>query len=152
MRTPLQQFFQSDLAIISAVASLKLLLHLAAIPGYGYFRDELYYFACTEHLAWGYVDQPPFSIFILWLWRSLFGEGIFALRLLPALCGVATVVLTGLMVRDLNGNGGGKKTAVFVATLAVLIAPVYLAMNAFYSMNSFDILFWTLAEYLIVRI
>jgi hypothetical protein len=27
--------------------------------GYGVFRDELYYFACARHLAWGYVDHPP---------------------------------------------------------------------------------------------
>jgi hypothetical protein len=26
---------------------------------YGYFRDAFYYLACSEHLAWGYVDQPP---------------------------------------------------------------------------------------------
>ncbi|MGB5999045.1 MAG: glycosyl transferase, family 39, partial [Thermoanaerobaculia bacterium] len=51
----------------------KLLIHLLTAQGYGYFRDELYYLACADHLAFGYVDQPPLSIFLLWLVRSLFG-------------------------------------------------------------------------------
>jgi len=32
-------------------------LHLATATRYGYFRDALYYLACSEHLAFGYVDQ-----------------------------------------------------------------------------------------------
>src|SRR4051812_11172254 len=31
----------------------------------GFFRDEFYYLACTRHLAWGYVDHPPFSVLLL---------------------------------------------------------------------------------------
>ena len=43
-------------------AAIKLVLHALAIGNFGYFRDELYYIACSKHLAWGYVDHPPFSI------------------------------------------------------------------------------------------
>ena len=32
---------------------------------YGYFRDELYYMASTEHLSWGFVEHPPLSIAVL---------------------------------------------------------------------------------------
>ena len=28
----------------------------------GYFRDELYYLACTRRMAWGYVDHPPLCV------------------------------------------------------------------------------------------
>ena len=34
-------------------------LLVAASSVDGFFRDEFYYLACTRHLAWGYVDQPP---------------------------------------------------------------------------------------------
>ena len=45
--------------VVAGIAFLKLLLHLYAGRNYGYFTDELYYLACAQHLAWGYVDQPP---------------------------------------------------------------------------------------------
>ena len=52
------------------LTALPLLIHglVNALGGYGYFRDELYYLACSKHLAAGYVDHPPFSIFVLALW------------------------------------------------------------------------------------
>ena len=37
-------------------------LLLAAGQQSGIFRDELYYIACANRLAWGYVDHPPLSI------------------------------------------------------------------------------------------
>ena len=51
--------FASGTAIVLYVASIRIILYLLAGPNYGYFRDELYYLACGEHPAWGYVDQPP---------------------------------------------------------------------------------------------
>jgi len=46
----------SRLRLIGLFALAKLLLHLATSTGYGYFRDEFYYLAYTEHPAPGYVD------------------------------------------------------------------------------------------------
>ena len=54
--------------------------------------------------AWGYVDHPPLSVGILWLIRATLGDSLMALRLLPALAGCVTVVLVGLMARDLGGG------------------------------------------------
>jgi hypothetical protein len=51
-----------SVGLLAAFAGAKLLLNLATINRYGYFRDELYYLASTEHLDWGYVDHPPLSI------------------------------------------------------------------------------------------
>ena len=36
-----------------AVAAAMLLLHLLTATNYGYFRDELYFLACSRHLAAG---------------------------------------------------------------------------------------------------
>lgn len=131
------------------LALFKLVFHVIVAAGaYGYFRDELYYLICSDRLDWGYVDHPPFSIAVLALSRSLLGDSVAALRVVPALAGAVTVYLAGQTAREL---GGGTFAGVLAAA-ATLCAPVLLAMNAYYSMNSFDFLVWIGAAYLLVRI
>lgn len=133
--------------MIFLILAAKLALHLATIGRYGYFRDELYYLACSRHLAWGYVDHPPLSIALLALVRVTLGESLFAIRLLPALAGAVTVYLAARIAREL----GGGRYAQGLAALATLAAPQFLGVNGFYSMNSFDILLWPLAAFLLLR-
>ena len=59
----------SDIAFISYFALFKLLLHFAFNGRYGYFRDEIYYAACGEHLDWGFVDHAPMIAFFARLSR-----------------------------------------------------------------------------------
>ena len=66
--------------LLAALAAAKLLIQFAGINHYGFFRDELYYMACGEHLAWGYVDQPPLIAFVAWIARHLFGNSLVAMR------------------------------------------------------------------------
>ena len=144
------RWLTGGLTIVVVIAAVKLLLHLATnlFGGYGIFRDELYYLACSQHLDFGYVDQPPLSIWILAASRWLFGDSLFALRLLPAVAGAATVFLTGLMAREM----GGRRLAQALAALGSLVSLVFLAMNGFYSMNAFDILLWAVAGWLLIRL
>lgn len=60
--------------VILGISLCKLLVHLYAGRHYGYFVDELYYLACSRHLDWGYVDQPPLIALITWIGRLLFGD------------------------------------------------------------------------------
>jgi hypothetical protein len=134
--------------MILAFALVKLVLHLATTSGYGYFRDELYYLACTEHLDFGYVDHPSLSVFLLWIVRHTLGTSLFALRLLPALASAATVYLVGWMARRM----GGGRLAQALAMTCALIAGSYLSVGHFYSMNAFELTFWTAAAALLVRL
>jgi dolichyl-phosphate-mannose-protein mannosyltransferase len=134
-------------AVAAGFTLLKLGVQLAALPGYGYFRDELYYLACSDRLAWGYVDHPPLSVALLKVVRLLFGDSLWALRAIPALAGALLVFLTGEAVRALGG--GVRATA--VACAAVVGAPVLLGMNHFWSMNALDGLFWMSGVLLFVR-
>jgi len=138
----------SATGVLAGLAMAKLLLQFAGIRHYGFFRDELYYMACGEHLAWGYVDQPPLIAFVAWLARHLFGNSIVSIRLFPALAGAAVVFLTGLLAREL----GGGRFAQFLAGTAILLAPAYLAFDSFLSMNAFEPLFWLLCAWIAVRI
>lgn len=134
--------------VVLYVAAAKLLIHLYASRHYGYFTDELYYLACSDHLAWGYVDQPPLIAFITKLGRLLLGDSLPAIRFFPALAGAGKVVLTGLITREL----GGRRFAQGLAALAVLVAPGFLGMDNLLSMNPFEPLFWLGCAYLLIRI
>jgi hypothetical protein len=132
------------------MALLSLGIHLLAnaVGGYGYFRDELYYLACSRHLAAGYVDQPPFSIFLLALTRLLLGDSVFAIRLIPAITSALSVGVLCMLVRRLNGG----TTASVIASLAFIASGQLLSFHAYYSMNSLDIFFWLLAAYVLTLI
>jgi hypothetical protein len=128
-------------------ALAKLAVQLAALPGYGYFRDELYYIACSERLAWGYVDHPPLSVAALKLVRLSLGDSRWALRIVPAVAGAISVALAGELCARL---GGGARAAA-LACAATLAAPVLLAMNHYWSMNALDQLVWAAAVLLFAR-
>jgi len=131
-----------------AAAVFKLLIHLYANHNYGYFVDELYYLACARHLAWGYVDQPPLIAFIARISVALFGESLQAIRFLPALAGAGTVLLSGLIAREL----GGGRFAAGLAALCTLAAPGLLSFQSFLSMNAFEPVFWMSAALVLIRV
>ena len=70
--------------IVAAIAAATVVLRLATAGFYGPFVDELYFLACGEHLAWGYVDMPPLTAVQAWLTRSFLGDSMVALRVLEA--------------------------------------------------------------------
>ncbi len=129
------------------VAALHVLLHLATNGRYGIFRDEFYYLACADHLAWGYVDHPPLSIALLALQRALLGDSVHAIRLLPALAGAALILLAAVLAREL----GGGRFAQGLAALCVAIVPQYLVITGYYSMNALDLLVWAVGALLVIR-
>jgi hypothetical protein len=139
---------RASVLLLSSLSLLRLLIQFVGINHYGWFRDELYYMACGEHLAWGYVDQPPLIALISWFARHAFGNSMFDVRLLPALAGAAVVFLAGWLAAEL----GGGLFARFLAALAMLFAPAYLAFDSFLSMNAFEPLFWTLCALIVIRI
>src|SRR5262249_40534203 len=135
-------------AVILCLSACKLLVHLYAGRHYGYFVDELYYLACSRHLDWGYVDQPPLIALIAWIARSLFGDSLPAVRFLPAVAGAGELTLTALIAREL----GGKRFAQGLAGLATLVAPGILATDNLLTMNAFEPLFWMGCALLLIRI
>ena len=134
-------------AIVFYLAGAKLLFQLLVAGRYGIFRDELYYLACSEHLAWGYVDQPPLIALIAWLARHLFDSSLLGLRLLPALAGAALVWLTGRLTREM----GGGRFAQALAALATFAVPIFLVFHHWLTMNAFEPLIWLGAVWCVVR-
>jgi Dolichyl-phosphate-mannose-protein mannosyltransferase len=143
-----QSWFASGPAIVWYIAGSVLLLHFLTANRYGYFGDEMYHMACGEHLAWGYVDQPPLIALFAWLTRHLFGTSVFAIHIFPALSGVALVWLTGLIAREL----GGGRFAQGLAALCTACAGVYLILHHLFTMNAWEPLLWMGCAYVVIRI
>lgn len=143
-----QQWFSSDLAILCCLGLFKLLLHFGTNHQYGYFADELYYMAAGEHLDWGFAEGSPLTPAIANLSRWMLGDSLFAIRFFPALSGAGTVILTGLIAREL----GGGRLAQVIAAIAVILTPGYLFVQTILTMNAFEPLLWALCAYLTLYI
>src|ERR1700674_1040073 len=141
-------WLERDQVVAVYFALTACIVHFLFNGGYGYFRDELYYAACGQHLAWGYVDQAPLVAVIARLSRILFGDSLHALRFFPALSSGAKILLTGWIVREL----GGRRYAQILAATAMFLCPIYLTMDNFLSMNAFEPVFWMLCVAISLRI
>jgi hypothetical protein len=152
--TTLQTDLRPILWLCFGFAALKLAIQimgnvLAQHAGYGIFRDELYYLVCGRQLALGYVDQPPLVALQARVSEMLFGhDTMWSLRLISGMAGAAKVFLTGLLCWAL---GGGRKAAA-LAMLGVIGGGVYLGIDGYMSMNSFDPVFWMLCALALIRI
>lgn len=133
--------------IAIVLAAIAALAHAATAWRYGYFRDELYFIACSKHLAWGYVDQPPMVAVAAWL-AAPAGYHLVALRMLPILASALTVYLAVRLTREL----GGRAFAQLLAGFATLALPAYLLLGNTLTTSSFEPFFWTLALYLAVAL
>ncbi len=133
---------------VYVLAASATLLHFLFNSRYGFFRDELYYAACGQHLAWGYVDHAPLVALVSRVTRSVLGDSLFALRFFPALAGAATVFLGGWIAREI----GGGKFAQFLTAVTVLVAPIYLTFDNFLSMNAFEPVFWMGCVAVVLRV
>lgn len=127
---------------------LVCLLHVLCIQNYGYFRDELYYLACTKRLAWGYVDHPPFSVLLLKGVTSLLGESLGAIRAPIVAASGLTVLAVLLTARRMGANGIG----LWMAGLFAVMSGMYLVIFSFYSMNALDILLWAWIAWVVVKL
>ncbi len=130
------------------IALAGFIFQMWAGQNYGIFRDEFYYLECARHLAFGYVDHPPFSIFKLWAWVGLFGDSQFSIRIIPSLLFSIVIITTSVITKQLNGSS----FASILSALAVMASPQILGITGFYSMNSFELVFWALLFILLIMI
>jgi len=133
---------------VAGIAVLLAALLIAFSDRYGYHRDELYFIACGQHLAWGYPDQPPFVPLVARLMTDLAPGSLVVLRLPSALAAAALVLLTGLLTREL----GGRRAAQVLACAAVALAPLVTAASHLLSTTTFDLPAWALLAWLLIRI
>jgi 4-amino-4-deoxy-L-arabinose transferase-like glycosyltransferase len=124
--------------VVWLIAALPLALGVFVATRDQYFRDELYFVAAGRHLDLGYVDFPMMTAWLAALSGRLFGESLPGLRLVPALAGGVTILLTALIAREM----GGGRDAQWLAALAALSAPVFLAGDTLFGPDVIDRVLW----------
>jgi hypothetical protein len=132
------QYLASGIAIIWLIALANLLFHIYFNNRYGYFRDEFDYMACGDHPAWGYVDQPPLIPFLIHISRAVLGDSLRAIRFIPALASSLLVVQTAVLAREF----GGRRFALLLSAVTVVIAPQYLSNGSLLGTNCLEPNLW----------
>ncbi|MGO8948977.1 MAG: ArnT family glycosyltransferase [Ktedonobacterales bacterium] len=140
-------YHRADLApAVLIIAGISFVVHVIFGNNYGYFRDELYFMAMSQHPAFGYVDVPPLVPWITLIPRFLTGNALWTLHVISALVCAGTIVLTGLMARLLGGSGWVQG----LAALGSATALVLLAGGSTYTYDVFDQFWWAVAATILI--
>lgn len=134
--------------LIIALALFKLIIHFLTNTNYELHRDAFLYLAFGDHLDWGFMSVPPTIAVVGNITRFLFGDSVFSIRLFPALIGAASVVMIGLIIRNL----GGKTWAILLGCSAFILSPAFLRSNTLFQPVSFNQFYWLLTTYFIVKL
>ena len=133
-----KSFLAGGMAIIWAITMAKLLFHIYFNNRYGYFRDEFDYISCADHLAWGYVDQPPLIPFLIHICRAVLGDSLRSIRFIPALASSLLVVQTAALAREF----GGRRFALLLSAITIVTCPQYLSNGSLLGTNCLEPNLW----------
>lgn len=136
------------LAVLLAMAAAVALVHIATNGRYGFHRDELQVLSDARHMDWGFVAYPPLTPFLERIGLSLFGLSLVGLRMFSVLAQAIALVVAGLIAREL----GGGRWAQVVTLVAVAFSPPPMFQATEFQYSSFDLLWWVLAAYFVVRL
>jgi 4-amino-4-deoxy-L-arabinose transferase-like glycosyltransferase len=135
-----------DAAFLSIFAALILVAHFYIGNGYGFHRDELQFLDDARHLQWGFTAYPPLTAFCGRIAIALFGISPQVFRLPAAIVNCCSLVLTGLIAREL----GGRRPAQVVALAATFA--LALAFSSVLQYNTFDLFAWCVLVFFTARV
>jgi hypothetical protein len=133
---------------IALIAAAAFAVEMAVSARYGYVRDELYFLAAGQHLAFGNVDQPPLTPLLARISSLATGNTLVGLRVLPALGLAALVVATAAMSRLLGARQAGQ----LLAALAAATCAEYLGAMHELTTTTPDFVFWAVTLLLAMRL
>ncbi len=133
-------------AVVTVAGAMGLVLVMLA-PRYGWHRDELYFREAGRHLAWGFVDQPPFTPFVARMSDIIAPDNLVVLRTLPALVTSVSVVVASLIVREF----GGDRRAQILGAAATVAGGFLLGVGHLLATATFDLFVWLVVLWMFAR-
>lgn len=133
--------------IIGMLALINIAIHLAFYDNLEYHRDELLYFAMGLHPDFGYATTPPLISWLASVLQFIFGNTLFAVKILPALASGFMVILAVAITREL----GGKFFAQVLTGVTIIFMPFTLRTFHLFQPVFLDLTFWTLILYFFIR-
>jgi 4-amino-4-deoxy-L-arabinose transferase-like glycosyltransferase len=138
--------------LVWVIAAVFVAVELVVSDRYGFQQDELYFLVASHHLAFGYVDQPPFAV-LLARTTDVFGVNPTAIRILPALAGGAIVLIAAKLAALFGAgartsapsgpaNPSGIRDGRVFAALGMATAPVLLGATHIGNTTPYDLLAW----------
>ena len=126
---------------------IKLILHLVADGHSGFQGDELLHIQTGNHLAFGYMEFPPFIAVIAFIQNLFHSNSVFIHHLSSHIAAILIIIFVAKTTIEL----GGKSRAVFLTLLAIIIAPGFGRSQQLFQPVVFSQLFWVLGFYQLVK-
>ena len=124
-------------ALAWVIGAIFVAVELAVSGRYGFQQDELYFLVAGHHLAFGYVDQPPLAP-LQTRTTDILGVTPTAVRIIPALCGGAIVVMAARLAALFGAGRLGR----VLAALVTACAPVLNGATHVGNTTPLDLLAW----------
>lgn len=138
----------SEYRIILLFALARLLAYLFTATNYGFQRDAYLYMAQSKHLDWGFFSTPPLVAFVTRIHTMIWGDSLLAVRLLPALIGIASLFMAGWLIKQLKGGA----MAQVIGLTAIFLSPAFLRTSSLLQPVVFNHFFWLLSAVVIFQL
>lgn len=133
--------------IVLLFCIIKLSLHLVADSHSGFQGDELLHIETGKHLAFGYMEFPPFIGLMAFIQNLFHSDSVFIQHIFPHIAAILILIYVAKTTLEL----GGKNRAVFLVLLAISIAPAFERSQQLFQPVVFSQLFWILGFYQLVK-
>jgi hypothetical protein len=133
--------------IILVFCIIKLTLHLIADSHSGFQGDELLHIETGKHLAFGYMEFPPLIGLLAFIQNLFAGNSVYLHHVFSHLASLLIIIYAAKITIEL----GGKKAAVILVLLAIIIAPGFGRSQQLFQPVVFSQLFWLLGFYQLMR-
>ncbi|MFW6307039.1 MAG: glycosyltransferase family 39 protein [Campylobacterales bacterium] len=131
---------QNRLIVFAFFVTAFSIIYNQSIPLY---LDEAYYWMWSKHLALSYFDHPPMIAYVLYLFTSVFGDSVFAIRS----ASLSMLLVAGWFVYKLAYEVFRDKATAELALFIYLIIPIIELGFTISTIDSPLTMFWAGALY-----